>query len=122
MASAPDSITGTSTGPRFDFRFSIRAALGPIPPRSSEDFASRGYFAIDRPHAAGRDCSSKQARHKNNESHLGGDMRFLRTLIHCLACLLLLAVQVSFAQVTGRITGSVVDQSGAVIPGARIKI
>src|SRR5215470_11079024 len=40
----------------------------------------------------------------------------------CSALAIAILASVSFAQVTGRISGSVVDQSGAVIPNAKIEL
>src|SRR5215467_1824556 len=40
----------------------------------------------------------------------------------CSALAIVILASVSFAQVTGRISGSVVDQSGAVIPNAKIEL
>ena len=49
-------------------------------------------------------------------------MSFLRKPIGCVVCLLVLAVPTLTAQVSGRITGSVVDPTGAAIPGARVNV
>ena len=49
-------------------------------------------------------------------------MKFVKKSVGGSVFLLLLAAQPLFSQVSGRFTGAVVDQTGAVIPGARISV